>query len=163
MFLDLNLDDNEPGVEDLDDIAGGQLYRLRRGGSGLSNSGRGGHSASRGRGGASNRGAHVSAGGRGNSAARGRDVDSSKFGYVCASDAADNVKFSFQTNRLLVSLGSTIPNVVENLMPQLMQVLLAYSARLSLAGYLELKIVLSRCLHWRLGLLNLLFDLQLLQ
>lgn len=84
-------------------------------------------------------------------------------GMSVASDAADNVKFSFQTNRLLVSLCSTIPNVVENLMPQLMQVLLAYSARLSLAGYLELKIVLSRCLHWRLGLLNLLFDLQLLQ
>ncbi|KAA8571596.1 hypothetical protein EYC84_001593 [Monilinia fructicola] len=80
IWHNLNLDDNEPGVEDLDDIAGGQLYRLRRGGSGLSNSGRGGHSASRGRGGASNRGAHVSAGGRGNSAARGRDVDSSKFG-----------------------------------------------------------------------------------
>ncbi|RAL65304.1 hypothetical protein DID88_000872 [Monilinia fructigena] len=82
----LNLDDTEPGVEDLNDIAGGQLYRLRRGGSGLSSSGRGGHSASRGRGGTSNRGGHVSAGGRGNFAARGKDVDSSRFRMSRAED-----------------------------------------------------------------------------
>lgn len=92
--LDLNLDDAEPGWEDLEDIAGGQLYRLRRGGSGLSNGGRGGYSAGRGRGGASNRGGHASVGGRGNFAPRGRNLDHSRSGYVYTSVAAANIKLS---------------------------------------------------------------------
>ncbi|KAF5869695.1 uncharacterized protein Bfra_010893 [Botrytis fragariae] len=83
----LNLDEADPGVEDLDDIAGGQLYRLRRGGIGLSNSGRGGHSAGHGRGGASNRGGHASGGGRGNLAARGKNTDNSGSGQTYYNDA----------------------------------------------------------------------------
>lgn len=75
---DLNLDDCEPGVEDLEDIGGGQLYRLRRGGSGLMSSGRGSHSTGHARGGASSRGGHTSVGGRGNFAARGRSCDPSR-------------------------------------------------------------------------------------
>ncbi|EDN94762.1 predicted protein [Sclerotinia sclerotiorum 1980 UF-70] len=80
MWHNFHPDDVEPGLEELDDIAGGQLYRLRRGGAGLSNGGRGGHSAGRGRGGGSNRGGHASAGGRGNFAGKGRDVDHSRSG-----------------------------------------------------------------------------------
>ncbi|QSZ31702.1 hypothetical protein DSL72_001269 [Monilinia vaccinii-corymbosi] len=87
IWHNLNLDDAEPGAEDLEDIAGGQLYRLRRGGSGLSNGGRGGHSAGRGRGGASSRGGHSSVGGRGNFAARGRDIDPSRSGQPYFNDA----------------------------------------------------------------------------
>ncbi|TGO35028.1 hypothetical protein BHYA_0173g00220 [Botrytis hyacinthi] len=68
----LNLDDVDPGLEDLDDIAGGQLYRLRRGGIGLTNSGRSGNSAGHGRGGASNRSDHASVGGRGNNSGSGQ-------------------------------------------------------------------------------------------
>ncbi|TGO60751.1 hypothetical protein BCON_0033g00630 [Botryotinia convoluta] len=83
----LNLDDVDPGIEDLDDIAGGQLYRLRRGGIGLSNSGTGGHSAGHGRGGASNRGGHASVGGRGNIAARGKKTDNSGSGPTYYNDA----------------------------------------------------------------------------
>ncbi|CAD6445156.1 38ff0132-0df5-4b85-b511-f80f7cd2f5e1 [Sclerotinia trifoliorum] len=80
-------DDVEPGLEELDDIAGGQLYRLRRGGTGLSSGGRGGHSAGRGRGGGSNRGGHASAGGRGNFAGKGRDVDPSRSRQTHCNDA----------------------------------------------------------------------------
>ncbi|KAI9642901.1 hypothetical protein NHQ30_008635 [Ciborinia camelliae] len=83
----LSLDDIEPGLEDLEDIAGGQLYRIRRGGSGLSSGGRGGHSAGRGRGGASNRGGHASVGGRGNFAPKGRNVDHSSSGQTYFNDA----------------------------------------------------------------------------
>ncbi|ATZ49268.1 hypothetical protein BCIN_04g04370 [Botrytis cinerea B05.10] len=83
----LNLDDVDPGLEDLDDIAGGQLYRLRRGGTGLSNGGRGGHSAGRIRGGASNRGGHASVDGRGNHSARGKNTDNSGSGQTYYNDA----------------------------------------------------------------------------
>ncbi|KAF7946391.1 hypothetical protein EAE96_009389 [Botrytis aclada] len=77
----LNLDDVDPGVEELDDIAGGQLYRLRRGGTGLSSAGRDCHSSGRGR------GSHASVGGRGNSAARGKDTDNSHSGQTYYNDA----------------------------------------------------------------------------
>ncbi|KAF7858561.1 hypothetical protein EAF04_009161 [Stromatinia cepivora] len=81
MWHNFHPDDVEPGLEDLDDIAGGQLYRLRRGGTGLSSGGRGGHSAGRGRGGGS------SVGGRGNFAGRGRDIDHSRSGQTHYNDA----------------------------------------------------------------------------
>ncbi|KAF7896298.1 hypothetical protein EAF00_006312 [Botryotinia globosa] len=68
----LTLDDVDPGLEDLDDIAGGQLYRLRRGGIGLTNNGRSGNSAGHGGGGASNRSGHASVGGRGNDSGPGQ-------------------------------------------------------------------------------------------
>ncbi|KAF7939753.1 hypothetical protein BELL_0015g00330 [Botrytis elliptica] len=83
----LKLDDVDPGVEDLDDIAGGQLYRLRRAGTALSNGSRSGHSAGHGRGGASNRGGHASVGGRGNFAAGGKKTDNSVSGQTYYNDA----------------------------------------------------------------------------
>ncbi|ESZ97582.1 hypothetical protein SBOR_2039 [Sclerotinia borealis F-4128] len=85
-------DDVEPGLGDLSDIAGGQLYRLRRGGSGLSNGGRGGHSAGRGRGGASSRGGHVSVGGRENLAAKGRNFDHSRSSQTHSHDTRSSAK-----------------------------------------------------------------------
>ncbi|KAJ8059837.1 hypothetical protein OCU04_011467 [Sclerotinia nivalis] len=133
MWHNFHPDDVEPGLEDLDDIAGGQLYRLRRGGTGLSSGGRGGHLAGRGRGGGSNRGGHASVGGRGNFAGRGRDADHSRSGYFFPPNVTFSISCRFKTNKLPVKLITMMLDVVANLMLQLMLALLVYNVRPILA------------------------------
>lgn len=132
-MLDLNLDDVDPGLEDLDDIAGGQLYRLRRGGTGLSNGSRGGHSARRARGGASDRGSHASLGGRGNLAARGRNIENPSSRYVFPADYNATISCSSETDKSPVKRIATTRDLVVNHMLKSMLELLVYNVRLSLA------------------------------
>ncbi|TGO92194.1 hypothetical protein BPOR_0008g00340 [Botrytis porri] len=91
-WYNLNLDDVDPGVEDLDDIAGGQLYRLRRGGIGLISGGRGGLPAGRGRGGDLNRGGDAYVGGRENLAASGKNTGDSGSGQTHSNDVRSRGK-----------------------------------------------------------------------